>query len=88
MVAKLHTVSIKVVAQEGKCNMQHKVGDEWVLEGRSPGNLCWLALSSMVAPISIMMWGGRFPSRDPEVITAICPDRKNAVTFEIHRSPD
>ncbi len=88
MVAKLHTVSIKVMAQEGTCPMQHKVGDEWVFKGRTPGDLCWLALGNMFSQISIMMWGGSFPVPDPEVLTVICPDRKNAVTFEIRRSQD
>ena len=81
-------VVAKVVSQKGFCGAGHKVGDEWAFKGRTPGNLCWLALGTMFSQISIMMWGGSFPVPDPEVLTVICPDRKNAVTFEIRRSQD
>jgi uncharacterized repeat protein (TIGR04076 family) len=84
----IHKVVAKVISQTGRCDAGHKVGDEWVFKGRTPGDLCWLALGNMFSQISIMMWGGSFPVPDPEVLTVICPDRKNAVTFEIRRSQD
>ena len=33
-------VIAKVISQKGTCEAQHKVGDEFVIGGQTPPNLC------------------------------------------------
>ena len=38
-MAEIQKVRIKVVSQKGTCEVGHKVGDEWVIDGKTPEGL-------------------------------------------------
>ena len=86
MEAKLHRLSITVVGRGEKCTLNHKIGDEWIFTGKTPGDICWMAFSNMIPSINVMMFGGSFPwQTDPDACTVSCPNQENLTTFEIRR---
>lgn len=79
-------VKIKVVSQTGVCRNGHKVGDEWVIEGTTPGGMCPSAWHACWPNVRVLMLGGSFNWRDnPEVLVEACPDADNPVLFEVRR---
>ena len=81
-----HKVSIRVVSQKGSCEAGHRVGDEWVIEEKTPEGICTFAFSSLFPFLTPLMVGGSFPwETDPNVATVACPDAANPVVFELRR---
>lgn len=85
-MAEMYDVAVKVVSQKGTCAHEHKVGDEWVITGKTPEGICLSAFHTLFPNIRTLMFGGLFPwSTDPDEATAACPDAANPVVFEIRR---
>ena len=85
-MAERYEVVAKVISQKGTCAAEHKVGDEWVIEGRTPGGMCLSAFSALFPSLRVLMFGGAFPwETDPDVTTVACPDAENPVVFELRR---
>ena len=83
-----YDVSIKLINNQKPCHNGHKVGDEWLLQDKTPGGICWAAYNSIFPFAIVLKHGGSFPwQTDPEVITASCPDREVVNVFEIRRIP-
>ncbi|MFC1965038.1 TIGR04076 family protein [Chloroflexota bacterium] len=84
---QLPDIVIKVVSQEGHCEMGHKVGDEFVIKkGKMTQDLCVYAFSSIFPMASALLWGGSFPYEDDPIRTkAACPDPDNPCHFELRR---
>jgi len=81
-----YKVSVKVVSQKGTCAEGHKVGDQWVVDYKTPEGLCIFAFSSLLTSLMPLMFGGSFPwEKDPDMTTAVCPDPDNPVVFELRR---
>jgi uncharacterized repeat protein (TIGR04076 family) len=81
-----YEVIVKVISQEGRCGAGHKVGDEWILEGKSPAGMCMNALIGLYPHARALMLGGQFPwGPDPNTIRHACPDSRNPLVFEIKR---
>jgi len=86
-----YEVSIKVISQENICTVGHKVGDEWVINGKdcqwkAPG-ICMFALASIFPTLQMMMYGGSFPwEPDSETALVACPDPRNPAVFELKRT--
>ena len=81
-----YKVSIKVISQQGHCDMGHKVGDEWIFEGKTPGGMCADAYNSLALTLQALHFGATFPwATDPDVNTVACPDPANPVVFELRR---
>jgi len=81
-------VSIRVVSQKGFCGQQHKVGEEWVVKGRTAEGICVSAFGAMMPFLNVMRYAGSdgFPwEKDPDVTQIACPDGANPVIFEIRR---
>ncbi len=53
-------VSMKVVSQKGLCQVDHKVGDEWVMKARDLRcpPMCMFAFDSVDGAINLLMYGG------------------------------
>ncbi len=85
-MAEIHDVVVKVVSQKGWCSIGHKVGDEWVIGGKTPEGIC-LSVSQVILPNArLLRFGGSFPwATDPDVTTVACPDAANPVVFELRR---
>ena len=81
-----YDVLIKVISQKGTCNSGHKVGREWVFNGKTPEGMCSSAFNAMLPELWTLMFGGTFPwSTDPDVTTIACPDPNNPQVIELRR---
>ncbi len=88
-MAENYKVRIKVLSQKGHCAAGHKVGDQWVVDEKTPEGLCIFAFGSLLPTLPVLMFGGSFPwEKDPDVTTVACPDAQNPVVFELRRQPD
>ena len=85
-MAERYDVVVKVVSQKGTCANEHKVGDEWVITGKTPSGICLSAFNALSPSLRVLMFGGSFPwSEDPDTASAACPDAANPVVFELRR---
>jgi uncharacterized repeat protein (TIGR04076 family) len=88
-MAESYKVRVKVISQKGSCEAGHKVGDEWLVDEKTPGGLCLFAFSSLLPSLTPLIFGGSFPwESDPDVTTVACPDADNPVVFELRRLRD
>ncbi len=86
MAGKRYDVKVKVISQKGTCVYEHKVGDEWIVSGKSPAGLCLFALHGMYPSIRGLMFGAVYPwAADPDTAQVACPDGENPVVFELRR---
>ena len=85
-----YDVAVKVVSQKGFCGQQHKVGEEWIVRGRTPEGICISAIGAMMPFINVMRYTseGFFWDEDPDVTQVACGDGANPVIFEIRRLRD
>ncbi len=85
-MAERYEVVAKVISQKGTCAHEHKVGDQWVIGGKTPAGICLSALHTLYPTARVLMFGGTFPwGSDPDVTTVACPDAQNPVVFELRR---
>ena len=85
-MAERYKVSVKVISQQGTCGSEHKVGDHWVVDRKTPEGMCLSAFSSLLSGLQVLKYGGTFPwSDDPDVTTSACPDAENPTVFELRR---
>ena len=85
-MAERYKVSIRVVSQKGTCGNEHKVGDQWVTDEKTPEGICLSAFDSLFSSLQVLKYGGVFPwADDPDVTTIACPDAENPVVFELRR---
>jgi len=85
-MADSYDVVIKVVSQKGSCANKHKVGDEWIIRGKTPEGICLSAFNSLFFSAHTLRFGGAFPwESNPDVATVACPDAENPVVFELRR---
>ena len=88
-MSEIQKVRIKVLSQKGTCELGHKVGDEWVTDGKTPGGLCLFAFGSLLPAITPLMFDASFPwEKEPDMTTTACPDPDNPVVFELRRVRD
>lgn len=88
-MVKSHKVAVKVTSQKGSCAAQHKVGDEWVIQDRTPPGMCLAAFYALYPDARVLAFGGQFPwQTDPDITMAACPDAANPVVFELRRLKD
>jgi uncharacterized repeat protein (TIGR04076 family) len=80
-------VIAKVISQQGTCEAQHKVGDEFLVGEKTPPNLCSWAFYSLFPFAQVLQFGGSFPwEKDRNKSTVACPDPDNPVVFELRRT--
>jgi uncharacterized repeat protein (TIGR04076 family) len=84
-----YKVSVKVISQKGSCEAGHRVGDQWVIDDKTPEGLCIFALGSLLPFLTPLMYGSSFPwENNPDMTTVACPDADNPVVFELRRLRD
>ena len=82
-------VRVSVVSQKGTCAAEHKVGDQWVIDTKTPEGICLSGFYALLPNLRILRYGGSFPwATDPDVTTVACPDAANPVVFELRRLPE
>ena len=79
-------VRVRVVSQKGTCACEHKVGDQWVVDGKTPEGICLSAFDALYPNLRVLRFGGSFPwEDDPDMCTVACPDAANPLVFELRR---
>ena len=79
-------VRVKVISQQGRCSVGHRVGDEWVTGGRTPEGICLNAFGMLLPNIRTLMFGGVFPvGTGPGCNNNLLSRRQNPVVFELRR---
>ena len=87
-MAERYDVAVKVEYQKGTCSREHKVGEEWVIGGKTPEGICLEAFNALFPHLQVLMFGGSFPwGTEPSVTLEACPDPNNPVVFELRRVP-
>lgn len=85
-MAESYKVSIRVVSQKGTCSQEHKVGDQWIVDKKTPEGICLSAFDALFPFLQVLMFGGTFPwADDADKVTVACPDAENPVVFELRR---
>jgi len=83
----MHDVIAKVISQKGTCWAGYKVGDEFLVSGKTPPNHCQVAYYSLFPSIRVLEYGGSFPwEEDKDKAIVACPDASNPVVFELRRT--
>jgi len=83
---EISKVVAKVISQKGSCDAGHKVGDEWIIENKTPEGICLSAFCALIPNVRTLRFGGSFPwEADPDATTVACPDANNPVVFELRR---
>jgi len=82
-----YRVIAKVISQKGVCLQGHKVGDEFVMSGKTPG-MCPEAFHSALPFARALLFGGTFPgSKDPGMVEVACLDGTNPLVMQLRREP-
>jgi uncharacterized repeat protein (TIGR04076 family) len=84
-MAQRHVVRITLTSQLKKCPNGHKVGDEWVVAGKTPAGMCLSAFNSLAPFIMTLRFGGHFPWESDGEVTVCCPDPQVVNVFRIVR---
>lgn len=85
-MAERYKVAVKVISQKGTCAAEHKVGDQWIIERKTPGGMCLSAYNAVYPNVRVLMFDGSLPwESNPDVSTIACPDADNPVVFELRR---
>ena len=85
-MAESYAVQVKIVSQGGTCPQGHKVGEEWVIERKTPRGMCISAFNALYSVVRVPSLGGAHPwSDNPDTAAVACPDAENPVVFETRR---
>ena len=63
-MADIYDVKVTVISQQGHCEVGHRVGDYWVIDGKTmktPEGLCLFAYQTLQSMLISLMVGGTFP---------------------------
>jgi uncharacterized repeat protein (TIGR04076 family) len=77
----------RVTSQQGRCEVGHKVGDEFVISPtQTPAGMCPWAFYTLFPFAEALQFGGSFPwEKEPAKTRVACPDPDNPVIFELRR---
>jgi uncharacterized repeat protein (TIGR04076 family) len=86
MPDKQYEIVIKLLRNDSPCHAGHKIGDEWVFEYMTPGQMCGLAYNALYPMALAFKFGAKFPwQKDPDVANIGCPDPDVHNIFELRR---
>jgi uncharacterized repeat protein (TIGR04076 family) len=86
-MAPRQDVRITLVSQLRSCPNGHRVGDEWLVERKTPAGMCLSAFHSILPFLMALRFGGDFPWDRPGEITVCCPDAEVVNRFRLERVP-
>lgn len=78
-------VTVKQVTK-GECPKGFKPGDSWIIDGKTPTDMCLGAFAGLLPTIRTLSAGGEYPwQADPDVDELSCTDPKHWVIYEVRR---
>lgn len=88
-MSRSHPVRMTVVEVRKVCPNGHKVGDEWLVQNRTPGGICMGSFSSCLPYLTALRFGASFPWETTDSVATIgCPDHVNQVVWRLERVDD
>lgn len=80
-------IKVEVISQQGTCHQGHKVGDSWIVTGKTPGGICCSAFAAMYGKISYLQRDSKalFQKEAEDESNCACPDAANPVVFKLTR---
>jgi uncharacterized repeat protein (TIGR04076 family) len=84
-MSRRHAVRITLVSQLKKCPNGHEVGDQWLIQRKTPAGMCLGAWNSLAPFITTLRFGGNFPWEKDGEGTFCCPDPKVTNVFRLER---
>lgn len=83
---KVYKVQVTIKSIEGECPQEFKVGQSWLIDGKTPAGMCMGAYNSISPAVRVFRFGGEHPwDEDKDVTYISCPDPKNRVIYELKR---
>jgi uncharacterized repeat protein (TIGR04076 family) len=79
------TVRITLVSQQAKCPNGHRVGDQWLVERKTPAGMCLSAFNSLAPFLMTLRFDGDFPWEERGEATVCCPDAQVVNCFRLER---
>jgi uncharacterized repeat protein (TIGR04076 family) len=83
----MEALTAEVIAVRGECSAGHKVGDRFRIGCWDTGGLCGFFYHDVFPTLSVMQFEGKYPWGSANELIVECPDRANAVTLRLRRSP-
>ena len=81
-----HKVRMRIIEVKKKCPRGHEVGDEWLVDGATPGGICMGSFGSCLPYLSGLRFGASYPWEKSEgTVTIGCPDHINQVVWRLER---
>ncbi len=85
-MASRRALRITLESQLSRCPNGHAVGDEWIVDGKTPGGMCLSAFHSIAPFLMTLRFDGDFPWEEERGrVTVCCPDPKVVNVFRIER---
>jgi uncharacterized repeat protein (TIGR04076 family) len=88
-MAKDPGLGYKVVATvtgiKGKCNVDHRVGENFEISIHNAGGLCGSFYHNIFPSLQTFQFGGSLPWWQGDTIQLQCPDSHNLVTIKLER---
>jgi uncharacterized repeat protein (TIGR04076 family) len=79
-------VRMRIVEIKKKCPRGHQVGEQWLVDGTTPGGICMGSFGSCLPYLTALRFGASFPWEKREGrITVGCPDPVNQVVWQLDR---
>lgn len=86
MERKEYNVVVKIIGGQSPCKQGHRIGDEWIIKGKTPDGLCTVAFNTIYQMIWGLQYGAVYPwQEDPDIMRITCPDPDVNMVFELRR---
>jgi uncharacterized repeat protein (TIGR04076 family) len=80
-----YKVMATVTGIKGKCNVDHRVGENFEISIHNAGGLCGLFYHNIFPSLQTFQFGGCLPWWQGDTIQLQCPDSHNLVTIKLER---
>jgi uncharacterized repeat protein (TIGR04076 family) len=84
-VPRRAAIRITLKSQLKGCPNGHAVGDEWIVDGKTPEGMCLSAFHSISPFLMTLRFGGSFPWEPEGEATVCCPDPQVVNVFRLER---
>jgi len=85
-MASTSKVRMRIVSIAGRCPNGHRVGEEYVVERKTPAGICLGSFGACMPYLTALRFGASFPWDPQGAATDIgCPDPVNNVVWRLER---
>jgi uncharacterized repeat protein (TIGR04076 family) len=85
-MSKAYNVRMTIESIDGTCPNGHKVGEEYLVGGKSVAGICMGSFNACAPYLTALRFGASFPWEKEEGAASIgCPDHINQVVWRLER---